>query len=68
MCSYCQSFERNVNCYPRYDVFNECYAKLNAMIGKMKGQLKHFVSEMRYCGLLHGTDPSLSFPTLEAGR
>ena len=32
MRSYCQSFDHDTNSYPYYDVFDECYAKINAMI------------------------------------
>jgi len=32
----------------------------------MNEQHTHFVSEMRKCGLLHETDPSLPFPQLES--
>jgi len=67
MCSYCQSFNHDVNSYAYYDVFDECYAKLDAMIGTINEEHKHFISEMRECALLHGTDPSLAFPRLEAG-
>ena len=42
-----------------------CYAKLNAVIETMNERHKCFVSEMRECGLLYGTDPSLFFPKLE---
>jgi len=55
-----------VSSHPHYDIFHECYAMLDAMIGRINEKLKHFVSEMRKCGLLHGTDPSLSFPRLES--
>jgi len=33
--SYCQSFDHDVNSCPCYDVSNESYAKLNAMIETM---------------------------------
>lgn len=32
MCSYRQSFNGDVNLYPYYDIFDECCARLNAMI------------------------------------
>jgi len=35
------------------------------MLGIMNEQLKHFVSQMRKCGLLPGTDSSLSLSRLE---
>ena len=58
-CSYCQSFDHDVNSCPYYDVSNEAHVRLNAMIETMNGQYTHFLSEMRKCGLLHETDPSL---------
>ena len=54
--SYCQSFDRNMNSCPYYDVFNEAYARLNAMIETMNEQHEHCVSEMREFGLLDKTD------------
>jgi len=66
VCSYCQSFDYSVNSCPYYDISDECYAILNAMIETMNEQHTHFDTEMRECGLLHETDPSLSFPRLEA--
>ena len=65
VCSYCQSLDHDVNCCPYYDIFDECYAKLDTMIGAMNDQHKHFVIKIRECGLLHGTEPNLSFPSLE---
>jgi len=65
LCSYCQSFDHDVNSCPYYDVSDEAYVKLNAMIKTMNGRHKNFVSEMRQYGLLHGTNPSLPIPTLE---
>ena len=35
MCSYCQSFDQDVNSYPYYDVYDEAYGRLNAMIETM---------------------------------
>jgi len=55
-----------VNSCPCYDVFDKCYARLDAMIGTMNEQHERFVSRMRECGLLHETDPSLRCPSLEA--
>ena len=49
-----------------YDVFDECYAKLDAMIRTINEQHEHFVIEMRDYGLLHGTDPNLPFARLKA--
>jgi len=54
-----------MNSYPYYDVFNEAYAKPNAMIEIMNERHEHFVSEMEF-GLLHETDPSLPIPRLES--
>ena len=52
--------------YLHYDVFGERYANFGAMMGITNEPLKDFASEMRKCGILHGTDPSTSFPRLEA--
>jgi len=62
VCSYCQSFDHDANSYPYYDIFYECYAKLNAMIATLNERHMHFVSEMRECGLVHETGPSLPSP------
>jgi len=61
----CQSFDHDANSCPYYDIFDECYARLNAMIEIMNERHMHFVSQMRECGLLHETDHSQSSPTLE---
>ena len=65
MCFYCQSFNHDVNSYPYYDVFNECHARLDVMIGTMNEQHEHLVSVTREYGLLHETDPSRPCPSLE---
>ena len=44
---------------PYYDAFNEPYAGLNDMIETMNEWHKHFINEIRKCGPLHETDPSL---------
>ena len=44
VCSYCQSFDHDVNSYPYYDISDESYAKLNAMIETMNERHEHFVS------------------------
>jgi len=66
VCSYCSSFEHDVNSCPYYDIFDECYARLDSMIGTMNEQHRRFVSRMRECSLLLETDPSLPCPRLEA--
>jgi len=66
VCSYCSSFDHDVNSCPYYDVFDECCARLDAMIGTINEQHERFVSRMRECRLLHETDPSLPCPRLEA--
>ena len=66
VCSYCSSFDHDVNSYPYFDVLDECYARLDAMIGTMNEQHERFVSRMRECGLLHEIDFSLPFPRLKA--
>jgi len=65
-CSYCQSFNHDVNSCPSYDVFNESCARLNALIETTKERREHFISEMREFGLLHETDLSLPIPRLES--
>ena len=64
MCSYCQIFDHDVNYCPYYDVFDESYARLNVVIETMNEQRKHFISEMRDCGLLHEFHHSLPVPQL----
>jgi len=64
-CVNYQSFDHDVNCYPYYDVTDESYAGLNAMIETMIEQHTCFVSEMWEYGLLQETDPNLPFPRLE---
>ena len=54
-----------MNSYPFYDLFDESYAKLNAVIETVNERHECFVSEMMECDLLHETNPSLSSPTLE---
>jgi len=49
-----------------YDVFDETKVRVNDVIEKMNKQHTHFLSEMRECGLLYETDPSLPFPRLDA--
>jgi len=66
VCYYCQSFDHDESSCPYYDVFDELYAKLDAMIGTINEQHEHFVSEMREGGLLHETSLSLPFPRLQA--
>ena len=66
MCSYCQSFDHCENSCLYYDVFNELYARLNAIIKTMNEQYKHFVSEMRKFDPLYLIDPSIFFSRFEA--
>jgi len=49
MCSYCQSFDHDVNSCPYYDAFDKWYARLDATIGIMNEQHEQFVSRMREC-------------------
>jgi len=60
VCSYYQSFNHDANSYPCYDVSDECYARLNVVMEIMNEWCECFISEMRECGLLHGTNPSSS--------
>ena len=65
-CSYCQSFDHDVNSCPSYDVFNDSCARLNVLMEKMKEQQDHFVSEKREFSLLYEIYPSLPIPRLES--
>ena len=58
-------FGHDVNSDPYYDVSNESYARLNAMIEIMNERHEHLVSDMREFGLLHKTDTSLHIPRLK---
>jgi len=64
-CSYCQSFDHDVNSCPSYYVFNDSCARLNVLMETMKEQQDHFVSKMREFSLLHEIHPSLPIPRLE---
>jgi len=66
VCCHCYSFDHDVNSCPYHDIFNEAYARLNAMIETMNESQEHFVSEMREFILLYETDPSLPVPKLES--
>ena len=66
VCSFCQYFDLDVNSYHYYDISDESYARLNAIIETMNEQHEHFVSEIREFGLLHETDPTLPIPRLES--
>ena len=59
-------FDHDVNSCLCYNVTDEAYARLNAMIETMNERHEHFVSEMREFGLLHETNPCLSIPRLES--
>ena len=65
VCSYCQSFDHDVNSCPSYVEFNDSCASLNVLLETIKEQ-DHFVSEIREFSLLHETDPSLPIPRLES--
>ena len=62
MCSYCQSFDHDVNFYCYYGISNACYTKLYATIETMNDRHECFIGKMREYGLLHETNPSSSFP------
>ena len=49
-----------------YDVSDEAYARLHAMIETMNERHEHFLSEIMEFGLLHETDPRLPIPMLES--
>jgi len=66
LCSYCQSSDHQVNSCPYYDISDESYARLNAIIEIMNERHEHFVSEMRKFSLLHETDSSLPILRLES--
>ena len=65
MCSYCQSFDHDMNFCPYYVISNEWYAKLNAVIETMNEQHECFVGKVREYDLLHENNPSPSSPRLE---
>ena len=65
MCSYCQSFDHDVNSYPYYDVFDEPYARLNAMIETLNDQHTHFVREIMEFDLLSEIDLNLRSSRLD---
>jgi len=56
MRSSCQSFDHDMNSCPYYEIFDELYARLNAMILTLNKQYKCFVGEMREFGLLSEND------------
>jgi len=66
VCSYCQSFDHDVNFCPYFYVSDEAYVSLNALVMIINERLEHFVSEMREFDLLSETDPSLTFLRLKA--
>jgi len=59
-------FNHDMNSCPYCDVFNESYARLNALIERINEQHKHFVNEAREFGLLYETNPNLPSSRLEA--
>jgi len=65
-CSYCQSFDHDVNSCPSYDVFIDSCARLTVLMETIKEQQDQFVSELREFSLLHEIDPSLPIPKLES--
>jgi len=66
VCSYCQSSNHDVNSCPYYDIFDESYVRLDAMIGTMNERHENFIREMREFGLFYETNPSLPIPRLES--
>jgi len=64
--SYCQFVDHDANSRPYYDISDDCYVKLNAIIETMNERLECFVCKMRECGILHETDPNPSSPRLGA--
>ena len=67
VCSYCQSYDHDVNSCPYYDISNESYARLNAIIETMNEQHEHFVSETREFGRVLKKERSLHI-CLEASK
>jgi len=55
-----------MNYCPYYNVSDEAYARLHALIDTMNERHEYFVSEMREFGLLDETDPSLPIARLES--
>ena len=66
VCSYCQSFDHDVNSCLYYDGFDEAHGTLNTMIETMNERHMQLVNEMREFGLSHEIDPNLPFAGLEA--
>ena len=64
-CSYCQSVDHVTNYCPYYDISDDCYANLNALIGTMDERLNFFVDTMRERDIMLETDPSPSSLRLE---
>ena len=44
-CSYCRSFDHDVNSCPYYDISNESYAQLNAMIETMNSNMSTLLAK-----------------------
>ena len=65
-CSYCQSFDHDVNSCLSFDAFNDSCARIDILMETIKEQQDNFVSKMREFSLLHETDPSLPIPRLES--
>lgn len=65
MSSYCLSFRHDVNSCSYYDIYVECYARLDKMIETMIEQLAQLVNEVKEHDFLHEIDLSLTSPTLE---
>ena len=64
-CSYCQPVDHDANSCPYYDISDDCYPNLNALIETMNERLNCFVDMMRERGILHEIDPCPSCPRLE---
>ena len=47
VCSYCQSFDHDVNSCPYYNISNKSYARLYVIIETMSERHEHFVSDRR---------------------
>ena len=65
-CSYCQSFDHDVNSYPSYDVLNDLCDRLTILMETIKEEQDQFVSKMGEFSLLQAIDPGLPIPRLES--
>ena len=68
VCDLFSFFDHDRNACPYYDVFDETYVRLNAMIETMNEKHNYFACEMREFGLLSETNPTMPSSRIEASR